>query len=276
MTITATMETITPEMAADLLDRRSYQRPLRSDRVKEYARRMREGKWRSDNGETIQIDVNGEIGNGQHRLSGVVLYGEPVDFLVVRGVPADAFDSMDQGLGRTPSDLLAKHGFTNYRPLATACRLLLTFDPSNMRFAGKGIDNQDMLEFAIKHKDRLTPTMARAVQSKNLMSPGIMGAFYFLIEYFAPEEYETFSAGFATGANLPEGSAVLKLREKLTDLRGQNKRGWLANELLPYIVYAWNHHYEGKSIHSWRVPDADNLEMKGRPRKGSEEWKNWV
>ncbi len=114
-------EKITKRKAVEMLKRNEGNRPIRRSRVTKLAEAMRRGEWKF-NGESIKVNCDGRIADGQHRLEAVVESGVTIDTLVVRGLPADCFDTMDQGASRTISDVLARNGEMYYAILATAIR----------------------------------------------------------------------------------------------------------------------------------------------------------
>lgn len=74
------------------------------------------------NGETIIVGDNGQILNGQHRLAACVATGKPIEVLMVFGVPAAAFVTVDQGARRGGADVLCIEGHKNCNALAGALR----------------------------------------------------------------------------------------------------------------------------------------------------------
>lgn len=76
---------VTPEMAQNWLSHNPGNRPLSSYRVQHYVSAMKKGEWYL-NGETIVIDSNGCLKNGQHRLAAIIKYGKPVSTVVVFGI----------------------------------------------------------------------------------------------------------------------------------------------------------------------------------------------
>ena len=98
------IEAITPELAQRYLALNSkQQRKLRKHKVAEYADDMRNGRW-GLNGATIVIDEFGNLIDGQHRLSAVVESGTTQQFVVVRNVSEDSYETIDQGMKRTLAD----------------------------------------------------------------------------------------------------------------------------------------------------------------------------
>ena len=94
-----------PEEARALLERNAeFQRKVRPNRVQEYAEEMRAGRW-CDNGETIKMDELGRLIDGQHRLRAVIESGTAQVMTVAYGLPADAYKTIDAGLGRRLTDV---------------------------------------------------------------------------------------------------------------------------------------------------------------------------
>lgn len=85
MKVTARVIDVTPEMAKEWLSRNPRNRHLSESRVATYVSAMNKGEWLL-NGESITIDANGCLKNGQHRLSAIARYGKPVPTVVVEGV----------------------------------------------------------------------------------------------------------------------------------------------------------------------------------------------
>lgn len=99
------MELITPKDAAYILESKNKSnRPLRAGTISQYAREMIEGRWNSGVSDAIAFTVEGELLNGQHRLSAVVQANISIRFFVARNVPKNAFAYMDIGARRTISD----------------------------------------------------------------------------------------------------------------------------------------------------------------------------
>lgn len=92
---------ITPEMAQQMLTYNSSNRKLRNHIVKLYAKQMLDGDWHLT-GQGITFGKNGQLLDGQHRLSAIVLANKPIDMLVVRD--ANVVPTYDCGLKRSVVD----------------------------------------------------------------------------------------------------------------------------------------------------------------------------
>jgi hypothetical protein len=101
------LTTITPALARQWLERNTTNRTLRPNIVSAYRRAFERGEYRIST-QGIAFNVNGDLGDGQHRLTAIA--NMPDDFAVQMwvfwDVPLDAFDVIDQGLRRTAADVL--------------------------------------------------------------------------------------------------------------------------------------------------------------------------
>lgn len=96
---------VTPEEAIDLFkNHNTKNRNFRINVAQKYARDMLAGNWQN-NGETISIDTNGNIKNGQHRLYAVYLTSKPQMLGFVTGVEPDVY-VFDSQTKRSVSDNL--------------------------------------------------------------------------------------------------------------------------------------------------------------------------
>jgi hypothetical protein len=117
---------ITAEIAREMLEKNTKNRPLNkrhADRLKDA---MIAGEWWM-NGETIIFSAEGILLNGQHRLWAIVASGVSVDVLVVRGIDAEAFRTLDGVRTRRTGEVLGMAGEVNASSLASCVQALLTF-----------------------------------------------------------------------------------------------------------------------------------------------------
>lgn len=97
------VETITPQMAAELLARNIENRPLRASTVSRYAQEMTHGLWQVSP-QPIIVGTSGRLLDGQHRLTAVVKSGQTVQMAVARNVSEAVFSVLDRGVTRSLSD----------------------------------------------------------------------------------------------------------------------------------------------------------------------------
>ena len=141
-------QTITPAIAAELLaNHNPSNRRLDTRHSAFLAQEMARGTFRPDNGDSIRIDVDGDILDGQHRLAAIVKTGKSVDMLVARNVDRETFATIDTGKRRTVHDIvhidLARGGINTPKGLTSAARLLYQYESrfeSGLSGSGSRVD----------------------------------------------------------------------------------------------------------------------------------------
>ena len=133
--------TITPELARTMLDTSPGNRALRNATVHHYSMAMTRGEWII--GQPLEFDCNGQLRNGHHRLNAVIHSGLTIDFMVVTGLPSEAFKVMDIGLTRAMSDVIGIKGYT-IQEATLVCSVFGVFKPTP-----KQIETMCMANWAI-------------------------------------------------------------------------------------------------------------------------------
>lgn len=113
---------MTPELAQKYLDTQVLNRKLNPDWVAALARSIEKGEWILD-GNSIKMDDNGHLIDGQHRLQAVVLSGMTVEMEVKSGFPSDAINVIDTFTRpRSMSDILTLRGIKNATTVGAGVR----------------------------------------------------------------------------------------------------------------------------------------------------------
>jgi hypothetical protein len=100
--------TVTPDMAKQWLEINPINRKLRQSWVSDLANMLRRGEWITTH-QGIAFDDTGALIDGQHRLSAIVMADMPVEVMVTRDIPREAFKVLDRGKSRSLHDLTG-HG----------------------------------------------------------------------------------------------------------------------------------------------------------------------
>lgn len=100
-----TVETITPEMAAEFLKLNTRNRKLRPSLVAQYASDMRAGRWLLTH-QGIAINCDGTVLDGQHRLAAIIESGVAIRMVIARGVLATSQVAMDDHAKRSCADAI--------------------------------------------------------------------------------------------------------------------------------------------------------------------------
>lgn len=176
--------TITVEMATNLLEMNGLNRPLKQNHVQRIATQIAEGKWQF-NGDTIKIADTGDVLDGQHRLWAVIEAKRPIDTYIVRGVPKEAFATIDTlRAPRSGGDVVALAGVARHRNLvASALAWLLRYQRKtllNYRDPQNRIENSD-IEVALADNPGIVKAVERAASLRGVANPAITGFFAYIL-----------------------------------------------------------------------------------------------
>lgn len=100
---TATLETITPEIAKVYFAGNKINRSLNSAEIEKLKNDILKDRWEiTDQG--ISFDTDGRLLNGQTRLLAIIAANKPVQCWVMRGLKTSAMQVIDSGRSRSMSD----------------------------------------------------------------------------------------------------------------------------------------------------------------------------
>lgn len=128
-TMAAFRVTMTPVLAAVILDRNGAIRRLRETRVRFWAAEIAAGRWQVTH-QGIALDTDGVLLDGQHRLAGIIAAAQAVEMMVTVGADRSTFSVIDTGAVRSVGDVLAGAGVTGSGTpsIGALVRLLLAYD----------------------------------------------------------------------------------------------------------------------------------------------------
>jgi len=235
---TTSIENITPELAAELLQVNRKNRSLRRNLVDIYAADMTKGAWQFT-GEAIKLADDGSLLDGQHRLEAIVQSGVMVPMLVVRGLPRATQDVMDTGSKRTPADALRLRDEQNSVPLASVARMIITeggklrVRPSTSDVI-RVVETDPNLRWVISNGLAVCPGLTR------LMTRTVLGYAYWRLHQVDSFACAEFFSRLDTLTNLPQGSPILALHRRLSAHERIGDGANARREALSYIFMAWN------------------------------------
>ena len=214
--ITATVELITPKMAAAYLDGQVRNRPVNKWHVERLAADMANGNWMMT-GESIKFNDEALI-DGQHRLHACIKSGQAFRTLVVRGVPADSHKALDSGFKRTVADAVRMFGETeipNTNLVAAAARAVLSIEhrPDNPKGA-RALTQAEMVREIESNADLYIAAGRYGRKLKLWGSGAAAGALYVLARRagYSEEMLEHYATDIITGAGLPSQHPCLTFR----------------------------------------------------------------
>lgn len=136
------IKTITPEVAAVMLENNPANRNIKRHHVDAMARDMAAGRWQT-NGDAIRVNCDGSLIDGQHRLAACVKSGVPFQTVFISGLDADVRATIDGGAKRTHGDRLAMTGVANGMNVSATTRLvggIANGQGRTVQFTGQELD----------------------------------------------------------------------------------------------------------------------------------------
>lgn len=244
---------VTPETAARWLAYNESNRPLNKKTVLKYLETMKRGKWQL-NGQMIIFSSCGVLLDGQHRLSAVVSYGQPVLMDVRFGIDIATYDTIDDGKKRSPGDILGIAGIKNSHNTAAAIRVVMSMEmgyqthhigmtktPTNEQIVNWYNENPGFYDFVAQAENWYH-------KSGRLIKPAGLAAFYWMFSRRSPAQAFDFLNEVMLGVGLSEDSPAYTLRSLLIrEAASANKKTSLS-AMRAMIIKAWNAYREGRKI----------------------------
>lgn len=238
MTITYTIESISPAMATLLLSNQAPNRTLSSAVVASYADAMRRGLWRLTN-QGIALDTTGRLIDGQHRLAAVIESGCTVQMMMARGVPAEYRDLIDAGRAQRASDRLTASGIKNANNKVSIVHMMLT----SMRLRRSRMDTADHREVI----EAIDSDLDLVVQNgKSGIGTAVRAALF--IAWTQGSRGEEFVRQMMTGEGLSNGMAAYVLRERLFRTKTTRSIRDSRREEFDRTLFCARAHIQGKQL----------------------------
>lgn len=227
---------ITPGMAKGWLITNKVNRILSESRWTAIGLDLLEGRWQY-NGAPILFDENGDLMDGQHRLTACVEAAVPFTSDVIRGFPRSVMETVDTGKSRTASDIAGLNGIKNANVAASIAGLALIHKRHGVHRMGNGNCKPSKTE--VVQAIRTLPDLEHSVMiaahfGKRLVAPRILGFSHYIFSRQDRPLAERFFHELQLGSGLSETNSVLHLRERLN----ANRTNPLGKGRLPdlYIV----------------------------------------
>jgi hypothetical protein len=245
---------LTPEYATQLLEHNNLNRPLNEQHVKRIASQILAGKWKF-NGDTIKLSCKRDVLDGQHRLWAVIEAKVPIETIIVEGIEADAFATIDTlRKPRSGADVLALKGATRYRgQISTALQWLLRYQrgilESYMAPANR-IENSD-IEVMYESNPGIERAIERVMPLRGLVNPSVIGFFYYVLANRSPELAERMLHVLENPAGVSMNDPFFRLRLYLTSDHLKRKDATVS---IAMMIKATNAAYFNREVRSlqWR------------------------
>ena len=235
--ITAELMSISPTMAADLLRNRLPNRPVSKARVRLMIEDLRAGRWKT-NGESIILDQDLRLLDGQHRLRACQESGIAITALVVVGVAPSAMASIDQGRSKGGADILAMAAMPQAQQLSSAAKWLWRYTRERMRQAAVLLRNEELPVFVAEHPGlQASLEWGRAVRALLPQSCGAM--LHYVMSKKDPTLAKQYFLALAHGEELKRAHPAHVLREKFLREKAATSHLAVVGKAA-LVVVAWN------------------------------------
>ena len=248
---TITYTHIDPAMASRLLNANTNNRTTKRRNLEKIGQDMLLGRWKF-NGDSICIDEDGVILDGQHRLLQIEATEVTITALIVSNLPEDVRATIDTNAIRSAADELQMRGYNNAPALSALTSAFIRLRGSGLRDA---VDSQ-AVPYSRKRSASTSEIIATVektplLQTLNSTSStkqykGITRTIGAILHYaFSRVEGDHTDADFffarlRDGSELPIDSPILKLRNILDALQSKKHTTSSASHIAALTIKAWN------------------------------------
>jgi hypothetical protein len=250
---------ITPSLAKDLLSKRTDEqsRRLNQRHVKKLAGMMSCGEWQELNGDTICIDLNGNLIDGQHRLAAIIDSGKSVKAILVSGLEPDTFYTKDQmARPRGTGDVFRMEGVANHSVIPSGLRRLWYYQRDlspQWASAGQAPTPKQLKQMYDERPDFYQECARGSLKLRNLITPAMGTFIQMLLLDKSPDEAEKFFGILKTGVATSAKCPVKVLRDKLLVEKASKSKLPIADKIMA-ILHAWNLFREGRQVRAIKIP----------------------
>jgi hypothetical protein len=195
--------TITPDIARKwLAQNTASNRKVAKRTVEAYAREMRAGRWQLTH-QGIAFNRSGELIDGQHRLSAVIMADTPIESYVYTGLPLEYNAPIDQGYNRRIDQIL---GISSRK--GSVARTLYALENNMIHSSFRS--SVGVIEDVVTRNDEIINELTDAAPSKFVGAP-VLGALAYAYPIH-PGKVLSFAKQLHTGELLERGDPAHAMR----------------------------------------------------------------
>lgn len=144
---------------------------------------LKAGKW-IHNGESIKLDKEGVVIDGQHRLLACIKTGIPFIASVAKNVDRDSFPTIDCGCSRNAAQVLRMEGVKYPKTVAAVINTIDQIRTKTILSRSNVMTNTDSLEFQRDHAellDKVIMTVYPLANKNRHLTPRMAGAALYVL-----------------------------------------------------------------------------------------------
>lgn len=261
---TATLVTVTPELAREWLEANENNRNVRDRRVDLYSAEMESGDWLIT-GEGVKFDWNGRLFDGQHRLKAVVKAGVPVQMFAFHNLDPEAQKVVDTGAKRTAADSLRFAGITRFASeIAAMAKIVIAWDAGGYRKSGSSsqpdVPSQMITDWGLGNFDAATAAADLASQVYRspfpTLSRGTLAAALFVISRVDEEDARKFAMDMIDLRLSGPGDPLYTLHKRIDSAMKSREAVGTAGQLFFYFR-VWNARRKGERLSVIKIGSAN-------------------
>lgn len=264
---------LSPAGAKRLLATSRGNRNISASLVANYADQMERGLW-ALNGEPVIVSRDGAIIDGHHRAHAVIRSGKTIRVMMVQGVDAETFHTIDSGRSRTVGHVLSLSGYKLPNLVGTVCRMLIFWEDGKLvDYFGRSGDisvRYDVLDVASRHADmQASLSYGGRAKGRKVGKPGPVAFLHYLCSRLNKSKADEFFELLCTGEFVSSGDPAYELRERM--MRAGKERSGIGERIdrmaeFALFVEAWNACYARRRIRSLKWKDTEPFpEIAGAP-----------
>lgn len=249
---------LTPELAAKLLSNpHPRQRRQARNTAAEYARRIKEGRWKLVP-DPIMVDPEGRMFNGGHRCQAVIAANRSIPVFIMWDADPELFDVIDVGRFRSPYQFISDKDAT---ARASAARVTLWYQHRFDRpLAGRtiGFDLQEILDESDRRAesfDAVTGASRSVYDYTGIPRSVSLAAFSIAFEMGYETEINAFVDGIRDPHYLDADDPARLLAERFRKQEHRSRRREIGQDWT-LLVYTFNLHLEGRKLSKLILSDV--------------------
>lgn len=189
-TMTFYIEEITPDLAKEFLKKNSRNRPIRPTVVADYVEQLKAGTFKTTH-QPIAFDPDGNLLDGQHRLTAIVESGISCVLAVAENCDPATFDVIDGGSGRAGFDLFVIKYKEKYGQAPANWNMVTAIASNAVRGMGSNdATKHESSDFALKRYKVISKVIAALgkTDQRKILGACVMAAFVNAISYYGEDK----------------------------------------------------------------------------------------
>lgn len=263
--ITIEVKDVTPVMARDVLaNHNGINRKINESHWRALMRNMENKTWRF-NGDTIRFNKDGDLIDGQHRLTALSKCDKTLPMIIIKGFDKEVIKTIDQEIKpRNLGDLLSMDGVKNANNVASCINRYLGMKYSFSFISGRGSGTgatagkvQDKITLDEKYNEYYnhasfyddTVVYARQCYSKlRIISLAEIAAIYTFL-YFEKHHSDAEIQGFFDRLFFTQTDChVINLLRNIFINDGLKKNPMTSQTKSGLLTKTWNYYIKGKDV----------------------------